>query len=102
MENSIQNKSSDTEIKIYSAIQNKSSDTEIKIYSDFYADPNYVLVGYKGKQVEAPGVFFIPYKKPNIFVRLFGKIRGFFIKSKAVPLSKDSNGWTLYSSNEGM
>ena len=32
-----------------SSIQNKSSDTEIKIYSDFYADPNYVLVGYKGK-----------------------------------------------------
>ena len=45
-----------------SSIQNKFSDTEIKIYSDFYADPNYVLVGYKGKQVDAPGVIFIPYK----------------------------------------
>lgn len=84
------------------SIQNKSSDTEIKIYSDFYADPSYVLVGYKGKQVEAPGVFYIPYKKPNIFVRLFRKIRGFFIKPKVVPLSTDSNGWTLYSSNGGM
>ena len=83
------------------SIQNKSSDTEIKIYSDFYADPNYVLVGYKGKQVEAPGVFYIPYKKPNIFVRLFRKIRGFFIKPKVEPLSTDSNGWTLYSSNGG-
>lgn len=29
--------------------QNKFSDVDIKIYSDFYADPNYVLVGYKGK-----------------------------------------------------
>lgn len=84
------------------SIQNKSSDTEIKIYSDFYADPNYVLVGYKGKQVEAPGVFYIPYKKPNIFVRIFMKIRGFFIKPNVVPLNMDSNGWTLYSSNGGM
>lgn len=84
------------------SIQNKSSDTEIKIYSDFYADPNYVLVGYKGKQFEAPGVFYIPYKKPTIFVRLFRKIRGFFIKPKVEPLSTDSNGWTLYSSNGGM
>lgn len=82
--------------------QNKFSDTEIKIYSDFYADPNYVLVGYKGKQVEAPGVFYIPYKKPNIFVRIFRKIRGFFIKPNVVPLNTDSNGWTLYSSNRGM
>ena len=84
------------------SIQNKSSDTEIKIYSDFYADPNYVLVGYKGKQVEAPGVFYIPYKKPNIFVRLFRKIfERFGHTSEAVPLSTDSNGWTLYSSNGG-
>ena len=71
--------------------QHKFNAMDIKIYSDFYADPNYVLVGYKGKQVEAPGVFYIPYKKPNIFVRLFRKIRGFFIKSKAVPLSTDSD-----------
>lgn len=83
--------------------QNKFSDTEIKIYSDFYADPNYVLVGYKGKQVDAPGVFFIPYKKPNILVRLFRKIfERFRHTSKAVPLSTDSNGWTLYSYNGGM
>jgi hypothetical protein len=84
------------------SIQNKSSDTEIKIYSDFYADSNYVLVGYKGKQVKTPGVLYIPYKKPNIFVRLFMKIRGFFIKPKAVPLSTDSEGRTLYASNRGM
>lgn len=82
--------------------QRKFNDMDIKIYSDFYADPNYALVGYKGKQVDAPGVFYIPYKKPNIFVRLFRKI---FEKSRhtseAVPLSTDSNGWTLYSSNGG-
>jgi len=82
--------------------QNKFSDVDIKIYSDFYADTNYALLGYKGKQVEAPSVFYIPYKKPNIFVRLFRKIRGFFIKPKVEPLSTDSNGWTLYSSNGGM
>lgn len=80
--------------------QNNVSDVGIKIYSDFYADPNYVLVGYKGKQVDAPGVIFIPYKKPNIFVRLFRKIfERFRHTSEAVPLTTDSNGWTLYSSN---
>lgn len=83
--------------------QNKFSDADIKIYSDFYADPNYVLVGYKGKTVDAPGVFYIPYKKPNIFVRLFRKIfKRFTHTSEAVPLSKDSEGRTLYSSNGGM
>jgi hypothetical protein len=88
--------------------QNKFSDVDIKIYSDFYADPSYVLVGYKGKSVDTPGVFFIPYifipyKKPNIFVRLFRKIfERFRHTSEAVPLSTDSNGWTLYSSNGGM
>lgn len=82
--------------------QNKFSDVDIKIYSDFYADPNYVLVGYKGKQVDAPGVFYIPYKKPNIFVRLFGKIfERFRHTSEAVPLTTDSNGITLYSSSGG-
>lgn len=80
--------------------QRKFNNMDIKIYSDFYADPNYVLVGYKGKQVDAPGVIFIPYKKPNIFVRLFRKIfERFRHTSEAVPLTTDSNGWTLYSSN---
>lgn len=83
--------------------QNKFSDVDIKIYSDFYADPKYVLVGYKGKSVDTPGVFFIPYKKPNIFVRLFRKIfERFRHTSEAVPLSTDSNGWTLYSSTGEM
>ena len=82
--------------------QHKFNAMDIKIYSDFYADPNYVLVGYKGKQVEAPGVFYIPYKKPNIFVRLFRKIvERFGHTSEAVPLSTDSDGRTLYSSNCG-
>ena len=82
--------------------QRKFNNMDIKIYSDFYADPNYVLVGYKGKQVDAPGVIFIPYKKPNIFVRLFRKIFEMFRHiSEAVPLTTDSNGWTLYSSNGG-
>lgn len=80
--------------------QNKFSDVDIKIYSDFYADPNYVLVGYKGKTVDAPGVFFIPYKKPNIFVRLFRKIfERFGRKSEAVPLNTDPDGMTLYSAD---
>ena len=82
--------------------QRKFNNMDIKIYSDFYADPNYVLVGYKGKQVETPGVFYIPYKKPNIFVRLFRKIfERFRHTSEAVPLTTDSNGITLYSSNGG-
>lgn len=86
-----------------SSKQNKFNDVEIKIYSDFYADPNYVLVGYKGKTVDAPGVVYIPYKKPNIFVRIFRKIfERFAHTSEAVPLSTDSKGMTLYSSNGGM
>lgn len=83
--------------------QRKFNNMDIKIYSDFYADPNYVLVGYKGKQVDAPGVIFIPHKKPNIFVRLFRKIfERFRHTSEAVPLTTDSNGWTLYSADGGM
>ena len=83
--------------------QNKSNDVDIKIYSDFYADSSYALVGYKGKRVNTPGVFFIPYRKPNIFVRLFRKIfERFTHTSEAVPLSTDSDGRTLYASNGGM
>lgn len=48
---------------------------EIKIYRDFYDDPNYVLVGYKGKNVSREGIIYIPYHKPNILVRAFGAIR---------------------------
>lgn len=82
---------------------NSLNDGDIRIYRDFYADPSYVLVGYKGKAVDAPGIFFIPYKKPNIFVRLFRKIfERFRHTSEAVPLSTDSDGRTLYSSNGGM
>ena len=82
---------------------NSLNDGNIRIYRDFYADPRYVLVGYKGKQVEAPGIFFIPYKKPNIFVRIFRKIfERFAHTSEAVPLSTDSDGRTLYSANGGM
>lgn len=80
--------------------QNNFSDMEIKIYSDFYADLNYVLVGYKDKRVVPQGVLFIPYKKPNIFARIFAKIFGRFArKSEAVPLSKDADGMTLYSTD---
>lgn len=86
-----------------SSKQNKFSDTEnmeIKIYSDFYADLNYVLVGYKDKRVVPQGVLFIPYKKPNIFARIFAKIFGRFArKSEAAPLSKDADGMTLYSTD---
>ena len=82
---------------------NPLNDGDIKIYRDFYADPSYVLVGYKGKTVDVPGVFFIPYKKPNILVRLFRKIfERIGHTSEAVPLRTDSDGRTLYSSNGGM
>ena len=82
---------------------NSLNDGDIRIYRDFYSDPSYVLVGYKGKTVDAPGIFYIPYKKPNIFVRLFRKIfERFRHTSEAVPLSTDSNGRALYFSNGGM
>ena len=81
---------------------NSLNDGDIRIYRDFYSDPSYVLVGYKGKTVDAPGIFFIPYKKPNILVRLFGKIKGLFRKpSEAVALHTDSDGRTLYVSAKG-
>jgi len=83
--------------------QNKFSDVDIKIYSNFYDDPSYILVGYKDKRVLPQGVLFIPYKKPNIFVRFFRKIfERFGHTSEPVPLSKDSEGRTLYASNRGM
>ena len=53
---------------------------EIKIYRDFYSDPNEVLVGYKGKTICPKGIVYIPYHKPNIFVRVFSKIKSIFRK----------------------
>lgn len=55
-------------------------DEIIKIYRDFYSDPNEVLVGYKGKTICPSGIVYIPYHKPNIFVRVFSKIRSIFRK----------------------
>lgn len=52
----------------------------VSIYRDFYSDPNEVLVGYKGKTICPSGIVYIPYHKPNIFVRVFSKIRSIFRK----------------------
>jgi len=64
----------------------QSPEPEIKIYRDFYADPNYVLVGYKGKNIYQSGIIWIPYHKPNIFVRAFTaiyrKIKYIFVKKQ--------------------
>lgn len=64
----------------------QSTNPEIKIYRDFYDDPNYVLVGYKGKNIASSGIIWIPYHKPNIFVRAFtaiySKIKYIFVKKQ--------------------
>ena len=67
-------------------MKTNNNDTEIKIYSDVYAKPEQALVGYKGKFVESSGVFYCPYHKPNFIMRIFRKIRGYFIKPKVEPL----------------
>lgn len=76
---------------------NQSPNPEIKIYRDFYADPNYVLVGYKGKNLSQSGIIFIPYHKPNIFVRVFGAI---YCKIKSI-FGKKPRGTLLFGREEG-
>ena len=38
---------------------------DIKIYQDVYANAESALVGFKGKRVDKPGVFYCPYVKPD-------------------------------------
>ena len=68
----------------------QSPNPEIKIYRDFHADSNYVLVGYKGKNIARDGIIYIPYHKPNIFVRAFvaisRKIKSIFGKKPKTTL----------------
>ena len=75
----------------------QSLNPEIKIYRDFYADPNYVLVGYKGKNISQSGIIYIPYHKPNIFVRAFVAI---YRKIKYIFVKKPT-GTLLFAKEEG-
>lgn len=76
----------------------QSLNPEIKIYRDFYADPNYVLVGYKGKNISSQsGIIYIPYHKPNIFVRAFVAI---YCKIKYLFVKKPT-GTLLFGREEG-
>lgn len=60
--------------------QNKLNDAPIKVYSDTYADASYARVGFKGRVTNERGIIFSPYRKPNIFVRIFRKIKHWFRK----------------------
>lgn len=39
--------------------------SDIKIYKDIYAHAENALVGFKGKRIDKPGVFYCPYVKPD-------------------------------------
>lgn len=51
------------------------SESEIKIYRDIYADANYALLGYKGRNNgKRAGIIMCPYHKPNLIVRIFRRM----------------------------
>ena len=60
----------------------------IHIYKDSYANKDSVRVGYKGKVLYQSGIIVCPYKKPNIFVRIyrriFDKVKYTFVKKPKV------------------
>lgn len=56
---------------------------DIKIYQDAYADKESVLVGFKGKRIDKPGIFFCPYApyvKPSRFRRFINWVKSLFTK----------------------
>jgi len=69
----------------------KLSSREIKIYSDMYANSTYAFLGFRGKDMQAQGIIYCPYRKPNILVRIFRKIFERFEHTReAVPLCGDN------------
>ena len=53
---------------------------DIKIYKDIYANAESALVGFKGKRVDKPGVFYCPYVKPSRLRRFINWVKSLFKK----------------------
>ena len=56
------------------AIPSTVKTSTIHIYKDTYANKDSGHVGYKGRVPYRSGIIFCPYKKPNIFIRVFRRI----------------------------
>ena len=53
---------------------------DIKIYKDIYANAECALVGFKGKRVDKPGIFYCPYVKPSRLRRFINWVKSLFKK----------------------
>lgn len=94
----IMDKDGEALAKYYDEHPEKLLGDEIKIYRDFYSDPNEVLVGYKGRTICPSGIVYIPYHKPNIFVRVFSKI---YSKIRSI-FRKKPKGILLFGDRENI
>ena len=61
----------------------------IKVYKDQYCDKDEVLLAFKGKIIDKPGVIFCPYIRPTWYQRLWCKIKSLFKKSEVIELHGD-------------
>lgn len=58
---------------------------DIKIYQDAYANNESVLVRYKGKIINKPGIIFcphVPYVKPSRLRRFINCVKSLFTKKR--------------------
>lgn len=55
---------------------------DIKIYKDAYANKESVLVRYKGKIINKPGIVFCPYVKPSRLRRFINCVKSLFTKKR--------------------
>ena len=53
---------------------------DVKIYQDAYANAESALVGFKGKRVDKPGIFYCPYVKPSRLRRFIDWVKSLFKK----------------------
>ena len=53
---------------------------DIKIYKDIYANAESALVGFKGKRVDKPCIFYCPYVKPSRLRRFINWVKSLFKK----------------------
>lgn len=65
-------------------MQEKFETNDIKIYQDAYADKESVLVGYKGRIIDKPGIIYCPYVKPSRIRRFINWVKSLFRKKRKV------------------
>ena len=56
--------------------------SDIKIYKDAYANKEFVLVRYKSKIINKPGIIFCPYVKPSRLRRFINFVKSLFTKKR--------------------